>query len=146
MCKANYVRTDQDSIEDIDIELFLKKCEQKILSIAHSFTDGKEAGIQLFRSTTTADFCLAIRTDSISLIYDIAITLNGTQNDSQEDVRMMTFTNVGMECRYVNGKGYATLSDTFINRHSGMTIALRFSADKLLKNKLQQYLDSKNLG
>lgn len=143
LCRDNYVREKKEEIDNIIIDQFLKECEEKILEIVYQNKSSEISLFQLFRSSTTGDFCLAIRTDSIKEIYDIAVTLNGTQHNSTEKIKMLTFTNVGVECRYTEGKGYATLSKEFLDKHSETVIALRFSADKSLRRALQAYIDSK---
>lgn len=139
LCKDNYIR---DRVEGIEIDSFLEYCENRIIAIAKGHISSN-VRLQLFRSSTTGDFCLALRTDSIEVIYNIAIALNGTQNEPNEPVKMLTFTNVGIECRYFEGIGYATLDKKFVSSHPEIVIALRFSADKALRKRLQDYLKNR---
>ncbi|MBD5487167.1 MAG: hypothetical protein HDR18_16905, partial [Lachnospiraceae bacterium] len=139
LCKDNYVGK---NIAEMEIDSFLESCESRIIEIAEMHKSSN-VRMKLFRSSTTADFCLALRTDSIDAIYDIAIALNGTQNEARELVKMLTFTNVGIECRYLEGVGYATLDKDFVSKHSNIVIALRFSADESLRKTLQDYLKNR---
>lgn len=145
LCKDNYIVNDWRESVDLDIDAFLKEREDWILAIADDCKPSDE-GIKmqrvLFRSSTTGDFCLVIRTNLIKLIYDVAIRLNGTQNDPDAKYKMLTFTNVGIECKYVEGNGYATLSADVVKRNSE-NIALRFSADQSIRGELQKYSKSK---
>ena len=142
LCKDNYIR---ENMEGIEIESFLENCENRIISIVKEHISSY-VRMQLFRSSTTGDFCLVLRTDSIEAIYNVAIALNGTQNKTDETVKMLTFTNVGIECKYLEGIGYATLDKNFISSHSEIEIALRFSADEALRMTLQGYLKNKGSG
>ena len=139
LCKDNYIGK---NIEKIDIDSFLGCCESRIIEIAE---EHKSANVrmQLFRSSTTGDFCLALRSDSIKAIYDIAIALNGTQNEVGETVKMLTFTNVGIECKYLKEKRYATLDENFVASHPEIVVALRFCADHSLRKELQAYSSEK---
>ena len=139
LCKDNYK---EKNIEKIDIDSFLECCESRIVEIAEEHKS-KNVRMQLFRSSTTGDFCLALRADSIKSIYDIAIALNGTQNEVSEPIKMLTFTNVGIECRYLEGRGYATLDKNFVATHPEIVVALRFCTNQSLRNKLQTYLNEK---
>lgn len=144
LCKDNYRLNSQQEIGDLDIDDFLKRREEKILRIADNCKPTDEE-IQmrrvLFRSSTTGDFCLVVRTNLIRLIYKIAIALNGTQNDVGEKYSMMTFTNVGIECKYVKDYGYVTLDEDVIRRNSEK-IALRFSADESICKELKESFKS----
>lgn len=136
LCEENY---QQKNMDDIDIDSFLEACESRIIQIAEKQISSA-VKMQLFRSSTTGDFCLVLRTDSINEIYKVAIALNGTQNKTNEPVKMLTFTNVGIECKYIEEKGYATLDTNFISSHPQIEIALRFSADETLQITLQDFL------
>lgn len=139
LCKDNYIGK---NIEEIDIDGFLEDCERRIIEIAEEYQSANVRK-QLFRSSTTGDFCLALRTDSIKAIYDVAIALNSTQNKASEPIKMLTFTNVGIECRYLEEKRYATLDENFIAAHKEIVIALRFCADHSLRKELQDYLNKR---
>lgn len=142
LCKDNYIR---ENMEGIEIDSFLENCENRIIAIVEEQISSN-VRMQLFRSSTTGDFCLVLRTDSIEAIYNVAIALNGTQNEPNEMVKMLTFTNVGIECKYLEGIGYATLDKNFVSSHSEIEIALRFSADEALRKTLQGYLKNKGNG
>ena len=114
LCKDNYIR---ENMEGIEIDSFLEYCENRIIEIVEKHISAN-VRMQLFRSSTTGDFCLVLRTDSIKAIYNVAIALNGTQHKTNESVKMLTFTNVGIECKYLEGIGYATLDKNFISSHS----------------------------
>lgn len=144
LCMESYKLKDPQNIEDIDT--FLQNCEKRIYEIADNNKHVEEGILMyraLFRSSTTGDFCLVIRTNLIRQIYDIAIALNGTQNNSQEKYTMMTYTNVGIECKPLAKKGYATL-DQDVRDKNKERISLRFSADESIREELRQYIDKKS--
>lgn len=147
LCKENYVR---ESREPVDIDAFLTDCGNKILQIVEEtgeYGQGDPTVRQLYRSSTTGDFCLVIRTDSVEKIYSIALGLNDSQNNSRRELKVRTYTNVGIECRIISDgedQSYATLSDDFVTRHAQLMIALRFSADKGLMPTLEKYQKNGN--
>ena len=146
LCRENYIVDNPETIKSIDIDAFLEEREKRILEIADNckpVDDEIKMRRVLFRSSTTGDFCLVIRTNVIKLIYDIAIKLNGTQNDSDEKLSMLTFTNVGIECKYLEGTGYVTL-DADVVRKNSERIALRFSADESIRDELKKYINNNN--
>ncbi len=144
LCKDYYIEKMSQEKAKIDIDAFLNRCEERILELADKCCESFDESIvmrrALFRSLTTGDFCLAIRTNLIKLIYFIAVTLNGTQNDSKGCVKMLTFTNVGIECRYVEGKGYATLKKEVVDKNNDR-IALRFSADESIRSEMKKFIE-----
>jgi len=132
LCKENYVRGNS---QPIDIECFLSKCEKEIMEMVrevHSVEENDSTVMQMYRSSTTGDFCLVIRSDSVEKIYKTALYLSDSQNDMNKTLKVRTYTNVGIECKICvgtdTGRKYAALDDTFIQKHMNMTFALRFSA------------------
>ncbi|MCM1097768.1 MAG: hypothetical protein NC427_06840 [Ruminococcus flavefaciens] len=143
LCKENYVRADHDPV---DVDAFLVKCEEKILNMVEQVRVLKgydPMAMQLYRSSTTGDFCLVIRTDSVEKIYNVALSLSDSQSNLGKALKVRTYTNVGMECKFcstADGEGrYATLEEAFVQRHDSMKFALRFSADSDLLYIWEQY-------
>lgn len=144
LCKENF--KDKLLIEE-GVEKFLCDCESKIENIVEEKISEGVKGVlcrQLYRSSTTGDFCLVLRADSMEEIYKIALALNDSQNSTRENINVLTYTSVGMECKR-NAEGeYCTLSEEFISLHSEITFALRFSADSKFENALNRYNQTKN--
>ena len=136
LCKENYVREEK---EEVDVERFLQNCENEILKVADAQSLDPLTVRQLYRSSTTGDFCLVVRTDSVEKIYDIALALNDSQNSSEKKIKMLTYTNVGLECCVLEDGSYGTLKKEFVEKHKELTFSLRFSADGRLKALLEQY-------
>ncbi len=146
LCKENYIRK---SSEQVNIDSFLVECEKKIMDMVQSVHGCQKNDLtimQLYRSSTTGDFCLAIRSDSVEEIYKIALFLN----DSTRTPKMRTYTNVGIECKIFTGtsgdKRYTTLDQNFINAHKYMTFALRLSANCDLLPIWKEYQGKNNRG
>ena len=137
LCKDSFIKFDanKDSVDS-----FLNLCEDKILETVFEVKKSGEYSIekfQIYRSSTTGDFCLALRTDSVETIYSIAVAINNRQN--KDDISFLTYTSVGIECcRKENGQ-YCTLSNDFVIKHQDLYFALRFSADYQLENQLNKY-------
>ncbi len=143
LCKENYVRPDR---RQVDIDTFLRDCENRIMEMVRSsykLDENDPTIMQLYRSSTTGDFCLVIRTESIEKIYNTALFLSDSQSDEDKLPKVRTYTNVGIECKICDDAGsgsrYATLSDEFINAHKNMTFALRFSANRDLLSVWERY-------
>lgn len=134
LCKENFL---ESSLQQ-DIDGFLTMCEEEIINIVKSHSN-EELIYQLYRSSTTGDFCLVIRSDAVEEIYNIALTLSDSQNKSENRIKMLTYTNVGIECRILENGCYGTLSKEFVEQHSDIMFSLRFSADVQLAKVLEKY-------
>lgn len=147
LCKENYSGPIEERRETLDIEKFLYKCEEKILEIVEKEeTQYREcvSRRQLYRSSTTGDFCLVLRADSVNVIYKIALTLSGSQDNGESAIKLMTYTNVGIECHKLENGGYGRLSRGFIEKHRDISFALRFSADAGYEKVLNKYVSDNN--
>lgn len=139
LCKENYV----DGCKAGDIDGFLGECEDDILNLADECLKEEKCCVmakQLYRSSTTGDFCLVLRIDSIEAIYRVALALNDTQCKPSEGVKLFTYTNVGIECKAEANGNYCTLSNEFIKKHQNLMFALRFSAATQFEELLEQYI------
>lgn len=147
LCKENY----KNWKEAKDIPSFLKRCEKYILNAAQKLW--KESGYvieasQLYRSSTTGDFCLVMRTGSVEAIYQTASELGnvrgGTSDAGSGRVKLFTYTNVGIECS-MNQKGeFCTLNEEFVQKHSDYVVALRFSAAVQFGEHLKKYVQQRD--
>lgn len=140
LCKETFIN---DILLGGEVNGFLCAIEQKVLNIAENALGNErncETIKQIYRSSTTGDFCLAIRTDSISDIYRVASRLNDSRENGKdkESPKMMTYTNVGVECGVQNGK-YCTFGKSFLQKHGGNTIALRLTADSNMLSELAKH-------
>lgn len=136
LCKENFVLNEK---KEIDVECFLKECEDEIWRITRMQDLGLHTVMQLYRSSTTGDFCLAVRTDSVEKIYDIALCLSDSQSNPEKKIKMLTYTSVGLESCILPDGSYGTLTEEFIGQHEDMVFSLRLSADSRLKTILKKY-------
>ena len=140
LCKETFIN---DILLSGDANGFLCDIEKKVLNIAENALGNErncETIKQIYRSSTTGDFCLALRTDSISDIYRVSSRLNDSRENGRdkESPKMMTYTNVGVECGVQNGK-YCTFSPSFLQKHGGNIIALRLTADSNMLSELAKH-------
>ncbi|MCH5339939.1 MAG: hypothetical protein J1E01_00595 [Acetatifactor sp.] len=141
LCKENYQRKNVP----VDVDKFLSQCEKEIMEIADKAPQQGEASEtvkQIYRSSTTGDFCLVVRTGFVENIYNIALALNDTQDQSKESeemLRLLTYTNVGIACKSPSDNQFKTLDSNFVNSHQNLVFALRFSADSEMMKLLKQY-------
>lgn len=127
LCKESYQNC---NLSSLNTEEFLKDCEVKIEGVVEEhlkkISDIKTVR-KLYRCSTTGDFCLVMRTDSINVIYQLAFMLD---NMREENFTLFTYTSVGMECSLnKEKKEYCTLSQRFINNHGDVRFSLRFIGD-----------------
>lgn len=144
LCKENYIRWTEKTL---DIEAFLQECESDILEIVNDREEKYKESVlarQLYRSSTTGDFCLVLRTSSVDVIYEIALTLSSSQDRGEARRKLMTYTNIGIECNALEDGKYCTLSAKFISEHEDISFALRFSADAHFISVLKQYASEEN--
>lgn len=143
LCKDSFAQID---VNEKDIDDFLNLCEDEILQTAKEIGENIQYNVdqmQLYRSSTTGDFCLVLRTDSVEAIYSIALALNNHQKNN--NISFLTYTSVGIECCTKKGGGYCTLSQDFVEKHDKLNFVLRFSADYQLENKLKKYQEEKGV-
>ncbi len=137
LCRESFARK-WEHMED-----FLRYCESIVKDIAEKV--GSDSDRCLYRSSNTGDFCLVVRTGSVEEIYEIALYLNrfNDNSDDRDDnqIRFSTYTSVGIECITAKDGSYCTLSKRFVDSHSEVRFALRFSAGPSLAkefNNLKQ--------
>lgn len=152
LCRESFVDEHLDG-EDGNVDLFLRKMEDKIREKVYRilktdqtdssamFNSKKLGGtmVDIYRSSTSGDFCLVMRTDSIAKIYNVAFLLNHAQNDPKEPLYLLTYTNVGVECkRKKDGSGYCTFNPSFLANNQESTIELRLSGDSTILHVAQE--------
>lgn len=156
LCRESFIDEHLDG-EDGNVDLFLRKMEDKIRERVYrilktdqtdspAFLNSKELGgtmVDIYRSSTSGDFCLVMRTDSIAKIYNVAFLLNHAQNDPKEPLHLLTYTNVGVECkRKKDGSGYCTFNPSFVAKSQESTIELRLSGDSTILQVAQKSVEN----
>lgn len=144
LCKENFEVRDNE--KRCEINEFLIMCEteiEKTIQEKIKVCNLENISKQLYRSSTTGDFCLILRTDSVETIYSIALALNDTQYNN-EGIRVLTYTSVGLECRMMKNREYSTFSESFINEHKDMMFALRISANDTFGKMVEEYEGARN--
>lgn len=121
-----------------DLEHTLSLLSDRIMEEAKqvagkSISDSKETGCQmlfrLYKSSTSSDFCLIVKSYCIKSIFEIATFINNlTIRDGEERFTFNTYTNVGIECvRNAEGQ-FMTLSQDIIEKNEECSFILRISA------------------
>ena len=149
LCKEVFADDTDEMLSKGEVDQFLRGIEERILRIADEVL-GKERRDRvlkkLYRSSTTGDFCLALRTDLIADIYRVSSRLNDSRDGGKEKLKMMTYTNVGVECGINREKNeYSTFSASFLETHKENLIALRLTADSSILNVLEECGDDLKL-
>lgn len=118
--------------KELDVEEALEACEEEISNCIaqNGYLVNKEIDYRIYRSSTSGDFCLVIRSAQIKSIFKIATLLNNlTISYGGEKFRLNTYTNVGIECP-VQGtfqEGRLNIKDEMIAKNDKCEFALRFT-------------------
>lgn len=138
LCKENFKINNK---KQLNVDEFLTDCERKIWEMIERGEQEKKriSSMQLYRSSTTGDLCLVLRTDSVSEIYKIALLLNDSQSNLNEGIHLLTYTSVGIECKMRRDGSYCTLSADFVRTHADIAFAIRFSADNAFEEVIKEY-------
>lgn len=91
----------------------------------------KKNGIrfQIFHVLTSGDVYAVIRTESLAKIYQTAIAIGRLRQKCNEEIglwKYTTYTNVGIECVFQNGKALS-FSPEYIREHENEQFVFRFS-------------------
>ncbi|MDE5757127.1 MAG: hypothetical protein K2H85_00800 [Allobaculum sp.] len=103
-------------------------CEQKIKEALQQNISKKDTCYQLYRSSTSGDFCLAVKSASVEEIYKISTLINNfVVYYEQESYKFNTYTNVGIEC-FVDEEGqfFSFRKDT-VDKNKDCKFAVRIT-------------------
>lgn len=115
---------------DPDIEEMLVGCEQEIEKCIEDNIKRKdvEFNFKIYRSSTSGDFCLVIKSAMIDLIFRTATLINNLiVKYHSEQFLFSTYTNVGIECVKNNKDDFLTLQEKTIEQNKNCVFAIRFT-------------------
>lgn len=118
--------------KELNVEETLTACEKEIINCIreNGYEAGKDIDYRIYRSSTSGDFCLVIKSAEIKGVFKIAILLNNlTIRHCGEHFKLNTYTNVGIECPIEESFRESKLKfgDGIIRRNHDCKFALRFT-------------------
>lgn len=127
-------------------EEVLLECERQILECLkrNVFYEKGTMCYQIHRSSTSGDFCLAVKSAFIQDIYKISSIINNfTFSYSGETFRFSTYTNIGIEC-FKDGKGcFYTFQEDTVKKNTECRFALRITTRNSFAKNLFQSITEK---
>ncbi|MDE5931411.1 MAG: hypothetical protein K2H40_02870, partial [Lachnospiraceae bacterium] len=118
--------------KELDVEGTLDACEREIIECIqeNGYKVCNDVDYRIYRSSTSGDFCLVIKSVEIKSIYKIATLLNNLMIQyCGEQLKLNAYTNVGIEC--LVGKDLLAselkFTDRVIERNNDCRFALRFT-------------------
>lgn len=130
--------------EEFDAEDTLSACEAKIMEhLLNNMDENNETSYQMYRSSTSGDFCLVVKSSSIEDIYRVSALINHLViHYNKDNFKLNTYTNTGIACQ-LNSKGeFMTFCESTISKNTDCEFALRITSDhdfaKYFIRKLQQ--------
>lgn len=111
-------------------EQILLECEKQIVKCLekNGFCRGGEVCYQIYRSSTSGDFCLVVKSAYIRDIYKISSLINNFAFVCQgETYKFSTYTNIGIECLKDEKGCFCTFQEETIDKNSKCKFALRIT-------------------
>lgn len=108
----------------------LQECEKQVLRCIeqNGFYEGKELSYQIYRSSTSGDFCLVVKSSCIRDIYKISSLINNFAFSYQKETyKFSTYTNIGIECFKDSNDCFWTFQKDIIEKNNECKFALRIT-------------------
>lgn len=116
-------------------------CEDKIKKYVDqiiSMSDEK-CNYHLYRSSTSGDYCLVIKSAAINLIFKLASSINNLIIPyEKENLVFNTYTNLGIECLANDDLNFYGFLPETVGKNQGCTFALRFTASNEFAQRLYE--------
>lgn len=120
-------------------------CERKIKEYVDqiiSMSDEK-CDYHLYRSSTSGDYCLVIKSAAINLIFKLASSINNLIIPYEgENLVFNTYTNLGIECLSDDDLNFYGFLPETVEKNQSCTFALRFTASNEFAQKLYEKVKS----
>ena len=132
--------------ETPDAEETLLFCEQKIEECLsdNGFSQNERFRYKIYRSSTSGDFCLVVKSAMIRDIFKIAVLINSIViKNEDKNYRFNTYTNIGIECIARNGKVFLEFQEETIRENEECRFALRFTTSNEFAEKIYTKLENK---
>lgn len=127
--------------EELEVENTFLNLEQKIIEqISKNIKEENQLYYRMYRSSTSSDFCLIVKSNKIESIFGISVMINNLVVDyCNYKFRFNTYTNIGIESGQNEQDDFYTFPQEIVDLNSECKFALRFTASsKFAQNK---YID-----
>lgn len=133
--------------KELEVEETLAACEKEIYDciVKNEYPVNAEMDYRIYRSSTSGDFCLVIRSAEMKSLFKIATLLNNlTISYRGEKLRLNTYTNVGIECPVQEKFQEKSLKfrEDIIERNRECEFALRFTTGNEFAARLYQAIEN----
>lgn len=119
-------------------EEILTVCEEKIVEcLTKNICMQQEDCYRIYRSSTSGDFCLAVKSGVVEKIFRIATLINNlTISWKGEKFGFNTYTNIGIEC-LIDEKGmFRSFREDTVQNNNACVFALRITTDSAFARQL----------
>lgn len=114
--------------KDVLIEELFSACEREIEDALQQNILGEDTCYQLYRSSTSGDFCLVVKSANVEQIYKISTLINNfVVHYSEEIYRFNTYTNVGIECSTVGKGKFVSFRKETVEKNKCCKFAIRIT-------------------
>ncbi len=132
--------------QEMDGEKALLYCEGKLEEFVRK-NGGEEEKLlnyKIYRSSTSGDFCLVIKSAKLNAIFKIATLINNLVIFCEEETfRFNTYTNIGIECVKQEDGSFLTFREATVQQNKECEFALRFTVDNEFAKRLFETAKSK---
>ncbi len=134
--QIDFVHGIYEKTPSTDETLFV--CEKKISECLSKNVCTREGPCyRIYRSSTSGDFCLVVKSGIVEEIFRIATLINNlTISCKGEKFKFNTYTNIGIECSSDKNGGFCSFSEDTVQRNKKCIFALRFTTDSAFAQKL----------
>lgn len=123
-------------------ENFLELYETEIANDLNQILEETDV-YHIYRTITSEDFCVVIRTSTIRKIYHAALTIMDIRNESDKRV-FFTYTNIGLECikspnneNLSENRQFASLHESVREKNQNVSFVLRFRIENAALEEIQ---------
>lgn len=123
--------------KELEVRPTLEHLETEIIKeVVVSSQNKPGLHFQMYRSSTSSDFCLIVRSNRIEDIFQISTLINNmiiSYNETEFNFR--TYTNVGIECVQNIDKKFQTFSEDIIELNNQCKFSIRFTTSNEFASK-----------
>lgn len=128
--------------EELEVENVLVNLEKKIAKqISESVLGKNQLYYRMYRSSTSSDFCLIVKSNKVENIFRISVMINNLVVDyCNYKFRFNTYTNIGIESGRDKAGDFYTFPQEIVKMNNECKFSLRFTASS--KFAQSKYFDS----
>lgn len=122
-----------------DEEKVIEECEKKIREHVDQVISlcKEKCKYHLYRSSTSGDFCLVVKSAAINVIFKLASSINNWAVSYEEQYLIFnTYTNLGIECLMGDNSDFCNFMPETLDKNKDYIFALRFTVSKDFAKKL----------